>query len=222
MRSDEIDSSYGRVVKLHFACVARLPIGSSLRVTSSQLWAPGMSTPSDPTDAKNVSQQANASALPDNSIPSDFFADDEQAASAGILGSSSFGNADASIIHSYASSVEMVTCPDTYPLWRTKKPVIVSLRHHHGRYEHHHYRYMVVNPGAKPNDQLDDDFGKEEKGDDDEQSVKVFRSSNTNVSTTNEENFSTEVMCWEDPFQIDQAGKEVSLCLSEMTFPLDK
>eukprot|EP00957_Ditylum_brightwellii_P149023 11346817-Ditylum_brightwellii.AAC.1 len=30
----------GRVIKLHFACMARLPHGSSLRVSSSSLWAP--------------------------------------------------------------------------------------------------------------------------------------------------------------------------------------
>ncbi len=53
-----------------------------------------------------------------------------------------------SVQESYASSVEMVTSPDEWPIWRTRKPVIIALRHHHGRVEHHRYRYMVVNPGA--------------------------------------------------------------------------
>ena len=58
----------------------------------------------------------------------------------------------------YASSVEMVTCPDTYPLWRTRRPVVLVLtdppskedngKEASGVY-HHHYRYLVVTPGAE-------------------------------------------------------------------------
>ena len=50
--------------------------------------------------------------------------------------------------HNYTSSVEMVTSPEEWPVWRTRTPVVVVLRHHHGRVEHHRYRYMVVTPGA--------------------------------------------------------------------------
>ena len=79
----------------------------------------------------------------------------------------------------YASSVEMVTSPETYPIWRTKRPVVLVLpdRNNSGtEYEenadgtmdmdadaddenepgaasggvfHHHYRYLVVTPGAE-------------------------------------------------------------------------
>jgi len=66
----------------------------------------------------------------------------------------------------YASSVEMVTCPDTYPLWRTRRPVVLVLtdpppkladddgdNNKTGSAEsgvfHHHYRYLAVTPGAE-------------------------------------------------------------------------
>jgi len=69
----------------------------------------------------------------------------------------------------YSSSIEMVTTPETYPLWRTKTPVIVVVGNNAKqasdgsaeggtaikqesakdfRYIHHRYRYMVVTPGA--------------------------------------------------------------------------
>ena len=91
--------SYGRVVKLHFACRAELPIGSTLRVTSSQLWAPGTLTPSDPTDAKTVSQQATETGLPDNSnVNVNVNVDGDDGALAGM---------SHSIIQSYALSRQL-------------------------------------------------------------------------------------------------------------------
>jgi len=77
----------------------------------------------------------------------------------------------------YASSVEMVTSPETYPIWRTKRPVVLVLPDKEkkgaknedeigemmdvgensenqppgetsGVY-HHHYRYLVTTPGAE-------------------------------------------------------------------------
>lgn len=95
-------TTYGRVVYLHFACRAPLPIGSYLRVTSSQLWAPGTLTPSDPTDAINVSTKANELALPDNTTD-------------GMIGveGDAFGFG-ANVQLSYASSVEMVTSPGAF------------------------------------------------------------------------------------------------------------
>ena len=101
-RSLSSSPTYGRVVYLHFACRAPLPIGSFLRVTSSQLWAPGTLTPSDPTDAKNISVKANEAALPDNTVD-------------GMLESGIGGHGDSeSVKLSYASSVEMVTSPGEF------------------------------------------------------------------------------------------------------------
>ncbi len=102
-RSLSTTTTYGRVVYLHFACRAPLPIGSYLRVTSSQLWAPGTLTPSDPTDAKTISVKANELALPDNTVDGVVDGGDGEA---GFFG--------ANVQLSYASSVEMVTSPGKF------------------------------------------------------------------------------------------------------------
>ena len=49
----------------------------------------------------------------------------------------------------YASSVEMVTSPEEYPVWRTRTPVIsvVNNASSEGIFTHR-YRYLVVTPGA--------------------------------------------------------------------------
>mmetsp|Transcript_21523 Transcript_21523/g.46034 ORF Transcript_21523/g.46034 Transcript_21523/m.46034 type:complete len:194 (-) Transcript_21523:185-766(-) len=73
----------------------------------------------------------------------------------------------------YASRVEMVTCPETYPLWRTRRPVVlvltdplsksndgdINMEEDGGSNEpnsrsgrgvfRHHYRYLAVTPGAQ-------------------------------------------------------------------------
>jgi len=48
------DDSYGRVVLLHFSCRAALPVGSCLRVSSSELWSPGTLTSNDPMNANGT------------------------------------------------------------------------------------------------------------------------------------------------------------------------
>ncbi len=102
-------TSYGRIVYLHFACRAPLPIGSFLRVTSSQLWAPG-TLHNDPTDAKNVSVEANQSALPNNTVD-------------GLI--DGFGESEGS----YASSVEMVTSPGELQYYSTTQYNAVHSTH---------------------------------------------------------------------------------------------
>jgi hypothetical protein len=128
-----------------------------------------------------------------------------------------------SIIQSYASSVEMVTSPDQWPLWKTKKPVVISLRHHHGRFEQHRYRYMVVTPGVKPGrgrrdgdgDGSGHNFNHEETkemeteadihNDDEDDNDDDLNFQNptvpgSHICTSNDADFATEVMAWEDPF----------------------
>lgn len=117
----------GRVVRLHFKCRAELPLGSTLRVTGSTLWAP------------NESLETSSS--------------------------SSRG--------SYASSIEMVTSPDTYPIWTTRTPVVIHIHPHFSKpIQHHYYRYLVVTPGAA--------------------------TEHTTTATTDDD---VSVMEWEDPFQ---------------------
>jgi len=132
----------GRVVRLHFACRAEVPIGSFLRVTGSSLWAPGSTATSltsadSNVDAGEVIQAHRAAGIVQTGCGSGFGMLHEEA---------------------YASSVEMVTSPESYPLWRTRKPVVIVLNphehsHHHAegaanKFHSHRYRYLVVTPGA--------------------------------------------------------------------------
>lgn len=169
----------GRVVRLHFCCRAELPIGSMLRVTGSTLWAPSQLTAQDPTNAHHISIEQTSEAMPTTSVLGESIPEDEP------------GN------FNFASSVEMVTTPDTYPIWRTRRPVIVVLhKRSNTQIQHHYYRYMVVTPGAAQ--------GEEERmilGD------AVFSGGGT---TSNEDLEISSVMAWEDPFYQKQLHTEKS------------
>jgi hypothetical protein len=172
--------STGRVVRLYFMCRAELPIGSLLRVTGSSLWAPpALGTPSDPMNAHHIAHEEQSEAFPTTAVGGDT-----------VEESLEFWYRHPTSL--YASSVEMVTTPETYPVWRTSKPVIVVLHPTASAIQHHYYRYLVVTPGANfitgPND------GK--GGDDD----------TMDIATGNEmTSVPTPVMMWEQPFP-DVAG----------------
>lgn len=125
----------GRVLHLHFACRAALPHGSTLRVTSTRLWAPDSSS-------AHITEGETAHVGGDSEDSADF---------------DHHGSAE-SDRSMYASSVEMVTTPDTYPVWRTRTPVVVVANAAGGTVQKHRYRYMVVSPGANT-DVLDDGEG---------------------------------------------------------------
>lgn len=163
----------GRVVRLHFCCKAELPIGSMLRVTGSTLWAPAQLTAQDPTNAHHISVQETSEAIPTTSV----------------MGESIPGEEGEDATFNFASSVEMVTTPSTYPLWRTRRPVVMVLHKKNAQIQHHYYRYMVVTPGAIN--------GEEERlilGESQEQFV------TSGGTTSNEELEISSVMAWEDPF----------------------
>lgn len=184
----------GQVVRLHFRCHAELPIGSFLRVTGSDLWAPGTAA-YDPTDAthaaNNMSDHGSGSA--------DYVANSVGINSAGTLDGPSSGVL-------YASSVEMVTTPEEYPIWRTRKPVAIvvnSNRNRNKTVQHHFYRYLVVSPGATSalhshnvQQMLQSGSG----------SMPGYVNPSTDaddallVSTSSEATGSTTVLQWEDPF----------------------
>jgi len=127
----------------------------------------------------------------------------------------------------YASSVEMVTCPDTYPIWRTRRPVVLVLTDpskanvadgmdaddeneptSSSGVFHHHYRYLVVTPGAEtegahglnkfdPDGDMDDISSMLDK-------TKISSGSLTrlglDVMTSNDSGPSFPVSLWENPF----------------------
>jgi hypothetical protein len=164
--------SPGRVLRLHFTCRAELPIGSFLRVTGSSLWAPGSSA-LDPTDAAPTLEHLNQV---------DYNAD---------------ANMPLETSNLYTSSVEMVTSPATYPLWTTRRPVVLLWNRrgrgsaHANNVLHHYYRYLVVAPGT-----LRHDAFAEPNEADREAATTVQTSTSNEASNTG----STMVLEWEDPF----------------------
>lgn len=171
----------GRVVRLHFQCRAELPIGSSLRVTGSSLWAPTHVTAEDPTQAQAIASQTVPQTQMSSSPASEDWVD------VTVLNQS-----HASM---YTSSIEMYTTPETYPLWRTRRPVVVILNKQSGIH-HHYYRYLVVTPGAKPQDAQRNADTMEDDGE-----VSDSESDRPHVATTsNDYSGISQVMLWEDPF----------------------
>lgn len=181
----------GRVVRVHLACRAYLPIGSSLRVTGSHLWDPSETgSPSDTSGARRVvavmgqnAYNVGGSGFAGGSLgigAPNVVNEAETAASGdgrdmlepgeGVPDHTLMGVHD-SHASSYVSSVEMVTSPDTYPIWRTRKPVVLVLTDKKTKRKSsiggledmdaddddyadsavflHHYRYLVVTPGAE-------------------------------------------------------------------------
>ena len=115
----------GKVLRLHFACHAELPFGSSLRVTSSEAWD---TTAAAAAAASTGNCRSNL--LQPSSSNIDEIEDDD------------LDNTDRSSLHS--SSVEMVTTPETYPLWKTRNPVIRVVNNiggDSGGIFRHRYRY---------------------------------------------------------------------------------
>jgi hypothetical protein len=161
----------GLVVRLHFRCHAALPIGSFLRVTGSTLWAPGTAA-HDPADASPAIGSTEAAAFPVQ------HEDIESPDPVSAL---------------YTSSVEMVTTPEEYPIWRTRKPVVVVWHHSQKTVQHHYYRYLVVSPGGGVAEFNSLPGGIDEMETD-------MDDYPTMVSTSNEGTGQTVVMQWEDPF----------------------
>lgn len=168
-------SSYvpaGRVVRIHFTCRAELPMGSSLRVTGSSLWAPtSLTSPSDPMNAHAIAKETAAKA----GFPS-FGNDTEESLEYWI------NNTPTSL---YSSSVEMVTTPETYPVWKTIQPVVVVLSETTTDKQRHYYRYLVVTPGASST--ADTDI----LGDSEIQTM--------DTSTSDGNDGTVNVMMWEEP-----------------------
>ena len=153
-------------MRLHFRCHAELPLGSFLRVTGSTLWAPGTAA-SDPSDAAPAVGRVEESAFP---------VTEEDTTTSPVAEMSAL----------YTSSVEMVTTPEEYPVWRTRVPVAVVIHHSRRPVQHHFYRYLVVCPGGSGTVKFDQHIDSDE--------VALL------VSTSNENSGSTPVMQWEDPF----------------------
>jgi trehalose 6-phosphate synthase/phosphatase len=84
----------------------------------------------------------------------------------------------------YASSVEMVTTPETYPVWKTRQPVVIILNATTSAVQRHYYRYLVVTPGAvAPNAEADP----------------LADAETMEISTSIGQDGASPVMMWEQP-----------------------
>ena len=200
----------GRVLRLHFTCRAEIPIGSFLRVTGSTLWAPGTSA-LDPTEATPTVEHINRldySGNADHGTPYDPY-----------RSSNSIGGDVITSSNLYTSSVEMVTSPETYPIWKTRKPVILIWNRRGNSSSgtppvlHHYYRYLVVAPGTvrKPHLPLalalPSTDGATNVTTGSGQSLTTIQASTSNEST---HTGSTIVMEWEDPFHTMHQNSETA------------
>lgn len=178
-------------------------MGSFLRVTGSTLWAPSAVSSQDPMNAHHISE--------------------EETATSGFAGTNGTiieppeedhlggGWHTASHQQLYASSIPLVTTPETYPVWRTQRPVVVVLHKKTSDakhvVQHHYYRYMVVTPAAAVmststlttisasniSDTMSDDM-------DEENPLSATSVPSGAASTSDDLDGATPVMMWEDPF----------------------
>jgi len=100
----------GKILRLHFSCHAELPLGTTLRVTSTIGPPPQNDVPDDNKDG----------AGDDHSVSSDIF-------STGTLADKGSVSASLARMHNrlLQNTVEMYTDPESYPIWKTTKPVVV-------------------------------------------------------------------------------------------------
>lgn len=202
----------GRVVRLHFKCRAELPIGSYLRVTGCTLWAPGGSA-QDPTDAHQIAKEEAAQGFPAADTAEEAAANLDNLADGGGFDEEATGMPTTQSM--YTSSVELVTTPEEYPIWRTRRPVVVVLHKHSKQIQHHYYRYMVVTPGAttETGALTMSELAAAEEIDDDDNDGMVDSGGLVETSEENTGTGSTRVMLWEDPFQTLQNSAPSGLSL---------
>ncbi|KAL7493464.1 hypothetical protein ACHAWT_002460 [Skeletonema menzelii] len=251
------NSTAGRVVRVHLACRAYLPIGSSLRVTGSHLWDPSESgSAADMSGARRVvaitgqdAYTAGGSGFAGGSlgIGAPNVVNEVEAAASGEGTMTPLGKDMASPenvlvgVHDshapyYVSSVEMVTSPETYPIWRTRRPVVLVLTDKKSKREsaddmddeddddndstvlHHHYRYLVVTPGAETDSahglgRFDSDSEMEDINNllNKTKISSGSLSALNNFTLTSNENGGSEfpVALWENPFLSEQTSDNV-------------
>ena len=187
----------GRVLRLHFTCRAEIPIGSFLRVTGSTLWAPGTSA-LDPTEATPTVEHINHL---------DY--------SGSVRSMNQNGGDVITTSNLYTSSVEMVTSPETYPIWKTRTPVILVWNRRGNTVSgttpvlHHYYRYLVVAPGTvrNPHSSVSLALPSTDGTTSNAQVLTTVQASTSNESTNTG---STIVMEWEDPFYTMHQNNDVA------------
>mmetsp|Transcript_43467 Transcript_43467/g.91312 ORF Transcript_43467/g.91312 Transcript_43467/m.91312 type:complete len:1357 (+) Transcript_43467:272-4342(+) len=118
----------GRILRLHFTCSAPLPHGTTLRVTSSVSPPPQNDVPDDNQLIGDIDDQSSV-------MSGDMGFGEIGGSSYGMAtrggkfggGGGGDGSEDLARLHSrlLQNTVEMYTTPETYPVWKTRRPVVV-------------------------------------------------------------------------------------------------
>eukprot|EP00574_Skeletonema_japonicum_P002749 CAMPEP_0201713144 /NCGR_PEP_ID=MMETSP0593-20130828/54_1 /ASSEMBLY_ACC=CAM_ASM_000672 /TAXON_ID=267983 /ORGANISM="Skeletonema japonicum, Strain CCMP2506" /LENGTH=1314 /DNA_ID=CAMNT_0048202233 /DNA_START=31 /DNA_END=3975 /DNA_ORIENTATION=- len=110
----------GKILRLHFSCHAELPLGTTLRVTSTIGPPPQNDVPDDNKDNTTGGGGGPGGGGDDHSVSSDIFSTDHLADKGSV-------SANLARMHNrlLQNTVEMYTDPESYPIWKTTKPVVV-------------------------------------------------------------------------------------------------
>ena len=153
MKVENKSRQQGKILRLHFKCHAELPLGTTLRVTSSIGPPPQNDIPDDDKADGTTTMNNNASSSgDDHSVSSDIF-------STGTLADKGSITANLARMQNrlLQNTVEMCTDPESYPIWKTTKPVVViddggiAMERDDQNSEGpmlHRYRYVAVTPGS--------------------------------------------------------------------------
>ena len=182
----------GRVVRMHFTCRAELPVGSTLRVTGPTLWSPSATgVQASSTSATATASAATPSAAGGATAGNPAVVVQQTAVAASTAASHTI---DESILSanclSSTTSVEMITTPETYPIWKTKNPIVIVLHKTKAQQiQHYYYRYFVMTPGATMEEYI--------------MTPANEQSQSSDMAMMADEPYSmpTPVLMWENPFE---------------------
>jgi len=190
----------GRIHRLHFTVSAPLPHGTTLRVTST------IRPP--PSNHETAAINDNHDDADDRSLQ--VFQSYDTAESTTTANGGNLNDHSQNYNRLLRNTVELFTTPETYPIWKTERPVVIvddgivtdkaegktSSSSSSSSLLRHHYRYVAVTPGATIDWTFFDTIKSENDNGDGEDGMMVelppvlyenpadFHNDNNNASTT--------------------------------------
>jgi len=158
----------GRILHLHYTCSAPLPYGTTLRVTTQTRPPPENDVPDGNLnqllgdDTASVASSNSGSGLIHDYYDTTGGIPSSTSSKIDVSGDVKSGEMNRLHNRLLQNTVEMCTTPETYPIWKTKRPVVVideggdiGTDNTSGEGEIagggqmvHNYRYVAVTPGA--------------------------------------------------------------------------
>ena len=155
----------GRILHLHYTCSAPLPYGTTLRVTTQTRPPPENDVPDGNLnqllgdDTASVASSNSGSGLIHDYYDTTGGITTSTSSKIDVSGDVKSGEMNRLHNRLLQNTVEMFTTPETYPIWKTKRPVVVideGGTNDGGEGETaggggqmvHNYRYVAVTPGA--------------------------------------------------------------------------